>query len=369
LPLKDSRFGGLFVEATEGESRVLHVRSVAELQVVHDPEKLDESDWSRFVQDNDYGNIFQTPGMYKVYLNTERYEPVFTALLDENENIIALMLGVKISERGRLAGMFSNRIVVYGGPLVTNQGDCSVLHEKILRAHNTEAKKKAIFTEIRNLSVRPELQSVCESINYTYEDHLNIHIDLSVGLEKLRESLHKNRRRGLRKAIKFGLEDFEIKSDTLDALFSIVLHTYERIRVPMPPKSLFESIIEILQKQGHARVIGVKFEDTLVGVGVYLTYNDVIYLWYNTDNRDYAKYGVGEYVLWSAIEWAEENGFKIFDFGGAGRRGQKYGVRDFKLTFGGSLVELGRLICIHSRLKAMIAKIGYRVWRAIQQIR
>jgi lipid II:glycine glycyltransferase (peptidoglycan interpeptide bridge formation enzyme) len=165
------------------------------------------------------------------------------------------------------------------------------------------------------------------------------------------------------------LKSLEIKIDSLDELYSIVQHTYERIRIPMPPKSLFASIITNLQEQGHARVIGVTFEDKLVGVGVYLTYNDVIYLWYNTDNRDYSNLGVSEYVLWSAMEWAEGNGFNVFDFGGAGRRGQEYSVRDFKLTMGGGLVELGRLICVHSRLKAMITKIGYRVWRVIQRIR
>jgi serine/alanine adding enzyme len=369
LPLKDSRFGEPFVETIEGVFRALLMSSIDELQVIHDPESLDESDWSRFVQENDHGNVFQTPGMYKVFLNTERHEPIFTALLDKNETILALMLGVKISERGRIARMFSSRIVVYGGPLVSKQDDSLVLLEMILRAHNVEAKKEAIFTEIRNLSVRPELQFVCESINYKYEDHLNIHIDLSVGIEKLREGLHKNRRRGLKKAIISELENIEVKTDNLDDLYSIVQHTYERIRIPMPPKSLFESIIEILQEQGHARVIGVKFEETLVGVGVYLTYDDVIYLWYNTDNRDYAKHGVSEFVLWSAIEWAEGNGFRIFDFGGAGRREQKYGVRDFKLTMGGHLVELGRLICIHSRPKALITKIGYKVWRVIKRIR
>ncbi|MGY5858014.1 MAG: hypothetical protein RTU63_01495, partial [Candidatus Thorarchaeota archaeon] len=246
----------------------MSMSSIDELQVIHDPESLDELDWSRFVQENDHGNVFQTPGMYKVYLNTERYEPIFTALLDKNENILALMLGVKISEHGRIAGMFSSRIVVYGGPLVSKQGDRALLLEKILRAHNVEAKKMAIFTELRNLSVRAELKSVGESINYQYEDHLNIHIDLSVGVERLHEGLHKNRRRGLKKAIKTGLEDFEIEIDGLDELYSIVQHTYERIRIPMPPKSLFESIIGILREQGHARVIGVKFEGTLVGVGV-----------------------------------------------------------------------------------------------------
>lgn len=345
------------------------MNSTDDYRIVHDPGEIDERTWRRFVIENEEGNIFQTPGMYKVYLNTERYEPIFTALLDKNENIMALMLGVKISESGRIAGKFSSRIVVYGGPVVSKQGESAILLEKILRAHNIEAKRKAIFTEIRNLSVRPELQYICESINYRHEDHLNIHIDLTVGLEKLQDDLHKNRRRGLRMAIKSGLESFELQLDDLENLYSIVQHTYDRIRILMPPKSLFKSLITILQEQGNARLVGVRFNGELVGVGIFLIFNDVIYLWYNTDNRKYSKLGVGEYVIWSTIEWAVEKGFRLFDFGGAGKQGQKYGVRDFKLSIGGDLIELGRLVYTHKRLKSLIARLGYKFWRRYRRIR
>ena len=291
-----------------------------QLRVVHNPDIIDDIDWSRFVKENEYGNIFQTPEMYRVYLNTERYEPIFTALLDENENIIALMLGVRIRERGRIAGMFSRRIIVHGGPLISKHGESSVLLEKTLRAHNIEAKKKALFTEIRNLSVRPELQTLCESINYKHEDHLNIHIDLTVGFEKLQDGLHKNRRRGLKKAIKSGLESFELQLDNLEDLYSVVQQTYDRIKIPTPPKSLFKSLITILQEQGYARLVGVRFNGELVGVGVFLTFDEVIYLWYYVDNRKYTNLGIGEYVIWSTIEWAVAKGFRMFDFGGAGRQ-------------------------------------------------
>ncbi|MFW9965446.1 MAG: hypothetical protein ACFFCX_17870, partial [Candidatus Sifarchaeia archaeon] len=170
--------------------------------IVHDPRAIDENLWSRFVIENDAGNIFQTPEMYRVFLNTERYSPIFTAILDKDKDILALMLGVRIEESGLLASRFSSRVVVYGGPLLSNRSEDAFLIEKILRAHNKEARKKAVFTEIRNLTKRTRLNQLSKLARYEYVDHLNIHIDLSTNIERLWERLHKNRRRGIRKARK-----------------------------------------------------------------------------------------------------------------------------------------------------------------------
>lgn len=337
-------------------------------RIVHDPREIDELAWSRFVMENDDGNVFQTPEMYRVYLNTERYVPVFTAIVDENDDLIALMLGVRIEEPGRLAGRFSSRIIVYGGPLISNRNDEAFLVEKILKAHNKEAGKSAVFTELRNLTQRTSLNHLAESAGYEYVDHLNIHIDLTVGMDKLWERLHKNRQRGIRKALKSELSSVVVTIDSLDNLYSLVKQTYERIRVPMPPKSLFESVIAVLQEKNLARLVGVRLQGALVGIGVFLTFKEVIYLWYNAADMQHSDLGIGEYTFWSAIEWAVANGFRLFDFGGAGRHGQEYGVREFKKSMGGHQVELGRLVCTHNRLKALVAQVGYRVWRAVKRV-
>ena len=40
---------------------------------------------------------------------------------------------------------------------------------------------------------------------------------------------------------------------------------------------------------------------------------------------------------WSALQYASDNGGGLFDFMGAGPQNKPYGVRDFKLKFGGTL--------------------------------
>lgn len=55
------------------------------------------------------------------------------------------------------------------------------------------------------------------------------------------------------------------------------------------------------------------------------------------------------------IDFAIEHELKMVDFMGAGKPDSEYGVRDFKLQFGGDLVEHGRFkyIC-----KPMLYKMG-----------
>ena len=54
----------------------------------------------------------------------------------------------------------------------------------------------------------------------------------------------------------------------------------------------------------------------------------------------------------------DDYGFNQFDFGGAGKPNQHYGVRDYTLKFGGKLVNFGRYEIVHKKHLFKIGKIG-----------
>ena len=56
-----------------------------------------------------------------------------------------------------------------------------------------------------------------------------------------------------------------------------------------------------------------------------------------------------------------KNQLNYFDFLGAGKPNEDYGVRDFKAKFGGDLVENGRFEKIHKPMQFTIAKIGLNI--------
>ena len=336
------------------------------IRVIHTSNEISEQDWSRFVLENKDGNIFQTPEMYRVFFDTEHYEPFFTALVNENGEILAIMLGALIEEPGRFTRLFSRRIVVYGGPLITENGNQDYLLRRILEAHNENVKKRAVFTEIRNLVPRDELQPQFELVGYKYIDHLNTFIDLTSGTEKLWENLQAKKRQGIRKAIKSGLTACCLSLNDLDEFYLLIQDTYALNKIPCPPKSLFKSVLSKLKHRDFVKTLGVRYQEKIIAVLVNLIYRDTIYAWYCGGNREYSRHHCNEFAFWTTIKWGVDNGFSLFDFGGAGRREEEYGVRDFKERLGGVTKEMGRFVYRHCRLRHKIATHGFKIWRFLQ---
>lgn len=341
------------------------VEALKGFKVVHECDELDEDAWGRFVVENRRGNIFQTPEMYRVYLNTEGYEPVFTAVLDKNENIVATMLGALKEEVGLFAKRFSSRVLVSGGPIISDEVDRTALLEMIMKAHKKQVRKKAIFTEVRNIFPSKEFQPQFEAAGYRYIPHASTYLDLTHGIEQLWNNLSSKRRQQIRKAGNKGLKMCVVTMEDLDDLYVLFEETYRRIAFPAPRKSLFESILLILQRNNLARLVGVRHEDRLVSVLVNLIYKDIIYAWYCAVCMEYTPLHCNEFMFWSSFEWGVENGFKLFDFGGGGAPEEEDGVRVFKERMGGMTRETGRYECIHAGLKHKFASLGFKFWRAI----
>jgi lipid II:glycine glycyltransferase (peptidoglycan interpeptide bridge formation enzyme) len=90
---------------------------------------------------------------------------------------------------------------------------------------------------------------------------------------------------------------------------------------------------------------------------------DTIYGWYGGMDRAYGDYIPNELLLWHIFRWGAEHGYRVYDFGGAGKPREEYGVRDFKAKFGGNLVCFGRNTYVGSRLLLRLSTVGYRLYR------
>ena len=64
--------------------------------------------------------------------------------------------------------------------------------------------------------------------------------------------------------------------------------------------------------------------------------------------------------------WAKENNINIYDFAGAGKPGKEYTVRDYKLKFGGALINLGRYQHIHKPFLFRIGVFGLKIYKYIR---
>ena len=71
-------------------------------------------------------------------------------------------------------------------------------------------------------------------------------------------------------------------------------------------------------------------------------------------------------VNYAAICYAANHGFPRFDFMGAGKPDDGgYGVRDFKLKFGGELVEHGRFVHVCHPLLFGLGKCAVKILKKL----
>jgi lipid II:glycine glycyltransferase (peptidoglycan interpeptide bridge formation enzyme) len=66
-------------------------------------------------------------------------------------------------------------------------------------------------------------------------------------------------------------------------------------------------------------------------------------------------------ATWAPIDYGLKNRLEYFDFMGAGKPDQNYGVREFKSKFGGTLVKYGRFERINNKPLYIAGKLGLKM--------
>lgn len=325
--------------------------------------RLDESIWRDFVDFHPQGNIFHTPEMFEVFERTPGHYPELWAAAQDGR-VLALLLPVRIVLMGRALRALTTRSVAYGGVLCAPGAEGKEALAHLLQAYKRKVKGGPLFTELRNLSDMSAVQPVPEENGFIQEGHLNFLIDLARPAEEIWRSVDGNVRTNVRKARRMGVVVEPVTSlDQVPAAYAILAKVYDRIQIPLAPLSLFESAFEVLHPQGMIKLFKACVEDTCIGVAIRLLYKGVIHAWYAGSMADYAKYKANDLLNWHVLEWGAQNGFKCFDFGGAGKPDEDYGPRRFKAKFNGTLVNYGRNVCVHHPLRLRFSEWGYELYR------
>ena len=329
----------------------------------------DIKQWSEFVYNHPQGNIFQTPEMVDVYKRTKNYEPICLAVVDSSDEILVVLVAVVIKEVGGIVGSFSAHLRINQGPLFLEDERGIEAAKVLMEYYEKIARKKALYTEVRSIRNTSEFSNLFNGLGYEYEERLNFLINLNRPEEEIWRNIHKSRRKGINRAKKKGIiiEKIEDKED-ISSFYDIVAGTYKRVSVPLADYSFFEAMFELLVQKNMADFYFAKYNGESVGARVVLKYKDSIYDWYAgslpTDEPLY----VNEALVWYILKAGANNGYHVFDFGGAGKPNEEYGVREFKRRFGGDLVNFGRYKKIHSPIKLKIAEKGFGIYKKISSI-
>lgn len=324
---------------------------------------LEETNWRRFVTQHPAGSIFHTPEMFGVFQQAKGHRPTTWATIDSDGEILALLLPVQITLRGGLLRYLTTRAVAYGSVLCAPGLRGEEALSLLLRTYAQQAGRATLFTELRNLSSLDTLQPILCQFGFAYEDHLDYLVDLQQPPESLMRNIAPKTRKHIRRALRkdrVRIEEVQ-KREQVDVCYDLLRRTYLAARVPLADCSLFRAAFDILYPKGMIRFTLACVDEVPVAISVDLLYKDVVYGWYGGMDRAYSSYTPNELLTWHILGWSVRNGYHVYDFGGAGKPGQEYGVRDFKAKFGGQLVCYGRNTLVHAPIWFAISKRGYQL--------
>ncbi len=328
-------------------------------------DSLEPAQWDKFVQDHPKGSIFHTSAMHDAFAVAKNQSPLSLAALDGDGEVLALLSAVRVQTLPGPLGQISSRSIWYAEPLCRETPEGMAALSALIAKHDDIVRHDTLFTEIRPLDAAASERAALEQCGYTYEDYLNFLIDLRQSDDELWRALDHDCRRRIKGNQKKGLEIRDVTTlEGVDILYHFLSLTFARARVPLADKSLFAGALQSLQPLDQIRIFAAYFEGEPVGADVILAYKDRVFAWYGGTER-VGPVNPMESLNWNGIEWGQQNGYALYDFGGAGWPNKPYGVRNFKAKFGGQLVSYGRYRKVYSSLKLTLAEKGYESLRKI----
>ena len=111
----------------------------------------------------------------------------------------------------------------------------------------------------------------------------------------------------------------------------------------------------------------IKYQNDIVGGIMCPIYKETIYEWF-VCGKDGEIKNIYPSVLatWAPIEYAAQNGLEYFDFLGAGKPDDDYGVREFKSKFGGKEISFGRYLRVNNKLLYHVGKTGLNLMKMLK---
>ncbi len=327
--------------------------------------ELDEKRWGEFVAEHPHGNIFHTPEMFRVFARAEGFDPTLWAAVADSGRILALMLPVRITALGQLFLRISTRSVVFGSVLCGEGAEGAEALDLLLAEYVRNANGASLFTELRNLVSLDSYQPVLRKNGFEHEGHLNYLIDLARSPEDILKSIGPRTRKAIRhgvRAARVSVEEVK-EREGVAACYGLLRRTYSAARVPLASQSLFEAALELLRPKGMIRFSLARVDEVPVAASVELLHKRVMFGWYGGVDRSFGQYTPNEVLQWHVLEWGANNGYALYDFGGAGKPDLKYRVRDYKAKFGGELVNFGRNTFVHAPGLLKLSEFGYQVLR------
>jgi len=292
----------------------------------------DDSRWRRFLASRPDATVFHHPAWSRVLSESYGYRPLVLAQSDQERTIVGglPLLELPRSLRGR---RFSSLpFTDYCPPLAGESpgGGLENLTASLL-AWQRAARVREVAVH-GGLPAGPGIEVATRGVRHVLQ------LDGSAGeLEGRMKGTQVLR--AIKKARRAGLQATLGRShDEVRAFYRLHVLTRRRQGVPVQPWRFLDLIWKHVIDQGLGFVVLASLDRQPVAGALYLAWNrNLIYKFGASDPRFWEQ-RPNNLVMWTAIEWACDQGYRTLDFGRTDLDNQ--GLRDFKSRWGATELPL-----------------------------
>jgi len=342
-------------------------------------EKVNKENWNTWMMHKGiYGTIFQSTYWAEYLKKTYGDNPIYIASLNKNGefqgSLLAIMssyakhpflteLGKKGQILGKLYKYIASPILRYKLPFIYWENG-----PMIIPNDSTEQKihREDIYKNIIGKIVDIAQEKNCYEIKFArptffgdYSDIFSLFgfenrrmgtllINLDQPTEVLWKRINRKARNSVKSATAQGLEITKVsKLDELKEFYSSNVQARKRAKIKVFPFSYFTLLWNHFSPLDKIVVFIARIKDKPVAAHLYLNHNKIIHL-ITMGDSDYARSNrmhANDFLMWYAIKWAHERGFRYFDLSGvelykidAGYK-KAQNIYRYKNKWGGQLVE------------------------------
>ena len=275
---------------------------------LHRIEPLTDSRWDALLARHPLASVFHTRGWLEALRRTYGYTPIAYTTSPSGASLENAVVFCRIE-----SWLTGRRLVS-----LPFSDHCEMLASDAAELNALLSASERIMREegIRYIELRP--QHAVHNPPTPFRPHRTYcfhELDLRPDLDVLFKNLQKDSvQRKIRRADREGLTcETGDSAALIDAFWRLFLLTRRRHLAPPPPKQWFRNVLDCL---GGAAALRVAFHGKQpVAAVITLHCNDTMVYKYGCSDQRFQQLGGMQFLLWTSIQNAKENGLTVFDFG------------------------------------------------------
>jgi CelD/BcsL family acetyltransferase involved in cellulose biosynthesis len=288
---------------------------------------LADTPWLSFIEGTPDASVFCHPAWLAVLRDTYGYRPI-CLMAGEAERPLGILPLMEV--RSWLTGTRAVCLPYSDacGPLTRDEAALPAL---LTFADELRKERHWRYVEIRDSVVRDGFRTTAR-----YKRHLT---DLDRDPDAQLKTFNQHARRKLRQADATGVRvERRIDDAALQAFIRLNALTRRRHGVLPQPDSLFCHIQQRLLGEGLGFIALASLDNAFVAAGLFLTWKGTVLYKYGASDKRGAAAAANYAVMWNAMRWGCEQGYRRFDFGRTDLAGE--GLLQFKRGWGSRELDL-----------------------------